>query len=383
MNAGQFSALPMAWRALFVLLLLNCISIGLFVAHAVSLSSAWGMRLSSIGLAALALLALYAVWGRKSWAAWSALAVACGVLTVVLYALATHLDRTWSIVGAVIAGVLIVAAFQVGEPPTKSLHQRQRIFFAIIVAFPAWVAAGGLFLPGRIDEFLPFRVPPLHARFIGAMYVAGATMMLLGAAARAWHDVRVVIAILGIWTGLLGIVSLLHLGVFDWSWRPTWFWWFAYIWFPIGAAFIAWNQRRETDHPDEPPLSLLLRGFLAVLGFIAVALALVLLFAPGIMIGLWPWAITALLAQIYSAPFLAYGVGSIYASRQHGWSEVRIPVAATLVLALVAVAGSLAHSGLFNVANPSTWVWFGGLGSAAIALAAFIAIPRLRNAAPT
>src|SRR6266542_1718170 len=351
MNAGQFSALPMAWRALFVLLLLNCISIGLFVAHAVSLSSAWGMRLSSIGLAALALLALYAVWGRKAWAAWSALAVACGVLTVVLYAWATHLDRTWSIVGAVIAGVLIVAAFQVGEPSTKSLHRRQRIFFAIIVAFPAWVAAGGLFLPGRIDEFLPFRVPPLHARFIGAMYVAGATMMLLGAAAWSWDDVRVVSAILGIWTGLLGIVSLLHLGVFDWSWRPTWFWWFAYIWFPIGAAFIAWNQRRETDHPDEPPLSLLLRGFLAVLGFIAVALALVLLFAPGIMIGLWPWAITALLAQIYSAPFLAYGVGSIYASRQHGWSEVRIPVAATLVLALVAVAGSLAHSGLFNVAN--------------------------------
>ena len=119
------------------------------------------------------------------------------------------------------------------------------------------------------------------------------------------------------------------------------------------------------------------------MGAIAVALALVLLFAPGFMIRLWPWAITALLAQIYSAPFLAYGAGCLYASRQHGWSEVRIPVAATLVLTLVAVVGSFVHSGLFNIANPSTWVWFGGLGSAAIALAAFIAIPRLRNAALT
>jgi hypothetical protein len=120
-----------------------------------------------------------------------------------------------------------------------------------------------------------------------------------------------------------------------------------------------------------------------VQGVIAVALALVLLFAPGVMIGLWPWAITALLAQIYSAPFMAYGVGSFYAACQHGWSEVRIPIAAMFVLALVGVIGSYVHSGLFGAANPSTWVWFGGLGAVVIALAAFVAIPRLRNAALT
>jgi hypothetical protein len=279
------------------------------------------------------------------------------------------------------AAVLIFVIFQIGEPASKALTRRQRIFFGIIVAFPAWVAAGGLFLPGRINDFLPFTPPPLHARFIGAMYLAGATMMLLATAASAWHQVRVVTIILGTWTGLLGLVSLLHLDVFNWSWRPTWFWWFAYVWFPFGAAFIAWNQRRENDHPDEPPLSPLLRSFLVVQGVVAVALALGLLLVPGAMINLWPWNITLLLTQIYSAPFLAYGVGSLYAARQHGWSEVRIPVIATLMLMLVAVIGSFVHSATFNTANPSTWVWFGGLGSAALALAAFIAIPRLRNTA--
>jgi len=179
---------------------------------------------------------------------------------------------------------------------------------------------------------------------------------------------------------MLGIVSLLHVTVFDWSWRPTWFWWFAYIWFPIGAAFIAWSQRHETGHGDEPPLSPLLRGFLAVQGAVAVVLALGLLLAPQIMIRLWPWSITPLLTQIYSAPFLAYGVGSLYAARQHGWSEVRIAVIATLVLTLVAVITSYMHSGLFSAANPSTWVWFCGLGFAALGLAAFVAVPRLRIA---
>ena len=109
-------------------------------------------------------------------------------------------------------------------------------------------------------------------------------------------------------------------------------------------------------------------------------LALGLLLAPQIMIRLWPWGITPLLTQIYSAPFLAYGLGSLYAARQHGWSEVRIPVIATLVLTLVAVITSSMHSGLFSAANPSTWVWFCGLGFAALGLAAFVAVPRLRIA---
>ncbi len=372
MSSTEVSVLPWSHRALLVLLLINCIPIGLiFPVHAFSLPSAWGTRLSAIGFVALALLTLYALWQRKDWAAWAALAVASAIWTVDLYAWSTNLDRIWTLVSAAVAAATICLVFLIGEPATKTLTLRQRVFFAIIVAFPAWVAAGGLFLPGQIDQFLPFKVPALHARVIGAVYLAGATMMLLAAAARAWHEVRVVTVILGVWTGLLGLVSLLHLGAFDWVSRPTGFWWFAYIWFPLGAAFIAWNQRRETDHPDEPPLSLLLRGFLAVLGIVSVMLALGLLLTPGLMITLWPWNVSPLLTQIYSAPFLAYGLGSLYAARQHGWSEVRIPVIATLVLTSVAVVVSFLHSGLFNTANPSTWVWFGGLGLAALGLAAF------------
>jgi hypothetical protein len=383
MNVAQFSALPLNHRALIALLLVNCIWIGLvFPAHVYSLPASWGLQLSAIGLAALALLTLYALWHRTSWAAWSALAVVSGILTVDLYAWSTHVGRIWPLATAAIAAVMSYFIFQIGEPAAKTLTRRMRIFFAVIVAFPAWVAAGGLFFPGQIDQFLPFKVPPLHARFIGAVYLAGATMMLFATLARAWSEVRVVTVILGLWTGLLGLVSLLHLNVFDWSWRPTWFWWVAYIWFPAGAAFIAWNQRHETGHPDEPPLSLLLRGFLVAEGIVAVAIALGLLLAPGAMIKLWPWTITPLLTQIYSAPFLAYGVGLLYCSRQHGWSEARIPVIATLVLTLVAVVASFLHSGLFNTANPSTWVWFGGLGFAALGLAAFTVIPPLRNTAP-
>jgi hypothetical protein len=55
---------------------------------------------------------------------------------------------------------------------------------------------------------------------------------------------------------------------------------------------------------------------------------------------------------------------------------------ATFILTFVAVVGSCMHSALFNAANPSTWAWFGGLGLAALGLAAFTVIPRLRTTAP-
>jgi hypothetical protein len=379
MSSTGFAALPLRNRALFLLMLVLCIRIGMFLIHATALQPARGMQISAIGLAALALLTLYALWQARDWAAWSALAVVSGTWTIDLYAWSTG-DRILALASAGVGAVMICLIFRIGQLPTKTLTLRTRSFFAIIIGFPAWVAAGGLFLPGQIEDFLPFAVPPLHARFIGAMYAAGATMMLFATLARAWYQVRVVTLVLGIWTGLLGIVSLLHLGAFNWAWRPTWFWWFAYIWFPFGAAFLFWSQRSEQDHPDEAPLSPLLRGFLLLQGVIAVVLAIGLLFLPDRMIPLWPWRITPLLTQIYSAPFLAYGIGSLYAARQHGWSEARIPVMAITVLTTVAVVASFVHSGTFNAANLSTWVWFGGLGLVAIGLATLAVSPRLRSA---
>ena len=262
-----FAALPLRHRALFVLLLVGSAWTGfVFATHTATQPAAGGMWLSLIGFVALALVTLYAIGQRKAWAPWTALAVASGMLVIALYGWATKLDAIWPPATAAVAIAAIGVAFLIGEGASASPHPAAADVLCDHFSFPAWVAAGGLFLPAQIDQFLPFKVPPLHARFIGAMYVAGAVMMLLAAASRAWRAVRVATVILAIWTGMLGIVSLLHVTVFDWSWRPTWFWWFAYIWFPIGAAFIAWNQRHETGHADEPPLSPLLRGFLAVQG---------------------------------------------------------------------------------------------------------------------
>ena len=133
-----------------------------------------------------------------------------------------------------------------------------------------------------------------------------------------------------------------------------------------------WCQRAETAHPAEPVLSPTLRGFLYAQGLVASLLGLCLLLAPAAMTAVWPWSIQPLLAHVYGAPFLAFGVGSLYAARQHGWSEVRIVVAGTLVFALGVLIGSVLHAALFDLRSVSAWLWFGGFGMAAGGLAAFV-----------
>jgi hypothetical protein len=97
------------------------------------------------------------------------------------------------------------------------------------------------------------------------------------------------------------------------------------------------------------------------------------------MTTVWPWPVAALVAQIYGAPFLAFGVGSLYAARQRAWSEVRITVLGTLVFALGVLTASLIHSGLFHPNSPSAWLWFGGFGIASLVPLIFSVWPSLRT----
>jgi hypothetical protein len=189
----------------------------------------------------------------------------------------------------------------------------------------------------------------------------------------------VVVPMISIWTGMLGLVSLFHLEAFDWSRIQVWVWFLAYIGYPIIAAWIAWQQRTQKEHVVGPPLSVALRSYLYLQGGIVTLLALSLLIAPTVMTTLWPWKITPILAHIYSAPFLSYGLGSFYAVRQQAWLEIRIVVYATLVFTVGVFIASLLHAELFDFGTLSAWLWFGGFGLSTLALALFGSVPALRQ----
>ena len=55
---------------------------------------------------------------------------------------------------------------------------RQRVYFAAVGLLALWVGVWGYFIPSHADVALPWLVPPLHARFLGAIYLSGATFMV-------------------------------------------------------------------------------------------------------------------------------------------------------------------------------------------------------------
>ena len=259
-------------------------------------------------------------------------------------------------------------------PPVTRAH---RVYFACVGSFALWVGLWGYFVPGEISRAIPWQVPALHARFIGAMYLSGLVLMGLALVSRHLVEVRTAVLMAAIWTGMLLLVSLLHLNEFDYSRMPVWFWFGAYIAYPLAGAWLAFVHR-----PPPPPGTAAaapgwVRIYLVAQGVICTALAACLFFAPTGMASIWPWRISPLLTQIYSGPFLSYGIGSLLLARQRHWIDLRIALASMLAFAVLVLVASFIHRPVFGPIGVSAQLWFGGF-AVATAVLAFLTFRAMR-----
>jgi hypothetical protein len=253
----------------------------------------------------------------------------------------------------------------------------ERAYFLAVGALAAAVGVPSYFSPAQAADVLPFAVPPLHARLIGAMYLSGLALMLGGIFARRWSDVRVIPAITAIWTGGLLLVTLLHLEAFDFATTQTQIWFGAYVAYPLIGIWLLVRRRHERGvAAADRRLPAGSRRWLTSQGVVLSALGAALLVAPGTMAGGWPWPVTPLLAQIYSAPLLAYGIGSVLLARARTWRETRIAVVGIGLFALLALVGSVIHRDLFAIGDPAAWAWFALLTAITAGAVAMMLPPR-------
>ena len=259
------------------------------------------------------------------------------------------------------------------------ITQGQRIFFAVICAAALLVAILGLFNPAYLASiFTWLELPPLHARFVGAIYAFGAVFMAGCLAARYQAQVRWAVQLIGIWTGMLFIISLLNLNAFDFSLLPVQIWFASYIIYPLIAVWmtIRQPQRMKAGNLPGPNLASWAGGFLLVQGILFSLLAVLLFLAPAFMATLWPWNVTPVLAQMYAGPLLSYGLGSLFFSRQEKWLGVRAILPGMLVFSATTVIISFLHIGLFSFNEAADLLWFGWfiVSSLILAVLAFRAV---------
>jgi len=236
-----------------------------------------------------------------------------------------------------------------------------RLYGLLVGLLALWVGGWGLLMPAQVARALPWTVAPLHARFIAAMYLAGALAMGWSALSRSVAAMRIPIALACVWTGALLLISLCHLDAFDFGRSQTWFWFGAYAVYPLWGGWL-WRGLRSTARPRRPDRALL------ALAAVCLLLAAALAFAPAAMSHAWPWAITPLLAQIYAGPFLAWTVCALMLAREAQPAARRIAIASMLVFALLALLASWLHGALFRFDGAAAWVWCVGFAAAAVLL---------------
>src|SRR6185503_3046559 len=168
----------------------------------------------------------------------------------------------------------------------------QKIFFAVICAAALLVAILGLFNPAYLASiFTWLELPPLHARFVGTIYTFGAVFMAGCLVARYQPEVRWAVQLIGIWTGMLFLISLLNLSAFDFNLLPVQIWFASYISYPLISLWMTVRQSPLIKDVELPGLLLAgwAKGFLLVQGILFSLLAMLLFFAPTFMITVWPW----------------------------------------------------------------------------------------------
>jgi hypothetical protein len=248
-----------------------------------------------------------------------------------------------------------------GELIMTPLTRIERIFFVIIFLSAVAIAIPGFFAPAGLASGLSWlELPPLHARFVAATYLFGALTMLGALLVREWTQVRTVLLLTAIFTGLLFVFSLLNLSAFDFSRPVVWLWFATYLSYPIVALILLTRRSQGGANGIMAAASLpaWIRNYLLVQGISVSLVAIVLLFFPGAIISAWPWQITARLAQFYSGPLLAYGVGSLIFGIRGTMRDMKVIAPAMLGFTASTLIVSIIHSYLFSFAELPDTLWF-------------------------
>lgn len=257
----------------------------------------------------------------------------------------------------------------------REIAVRERVYFAVIAVAALFVSWLGFFKPAQMEKSFTWAVlPPLHARFVAALYLFGGVYMLGCLVARYLAQVRPALPAVVLFTGLLLVVTLLNPDAFDYDLVPPKVWTLSYIVYPLIAIGLYLNMRRRPGvTPPGPPLPRWARDVLVAQAVVFGVTGIALLFARDTMVDLWPWPITNGLAQFYGGPFIAYAWTSWAYSRSRTWKEAITVLPAMLAFVGATLVVSIIHDELFSASDVEDWVWFGVFGVLTVTMAGMCA----------
>jgi hypothetical protein len=215
-----------------------------------------------------------------------------------------------------------------------------------------------LFAPRTIVPLWPWTIAPFNARFLGAAYVAEFFSLGVLFVHNRWSPGRAALLVAFVYTFVVFIASLIHLSSFAGMRRVT-LWFILYVGYAAltSGALLLYRQLPAVPvHRVSEPF----RRVLQIAGLLLTLYGAALFITPGFAARFWPWGIDTMHGRIYSAVFLAPGIGLLLLAQSAAREEFVVGGVFLAGLGVfVILSFILAHlqTGRGSFLSLGTWAW--------------------------
>jgi hypothetical protein len=229
-----------------------------------------------------------------------------------------------------------------------------------------------LFAPQTIVPRWPWAMAPFSARFMGAVYFAELLSLAVLFINNRWSPGRAALVVAFVFTFVVSLASFIHLAAFVGA-RRTAVWFILYVGYAalsLGALLLY----RQLPAVPALAISERLTWIMQAAGVLLLLYGAALLIAPAFSASFWPWSIEAFHGRVYSAVFLAPGVGLLLLASSAAREEHLVGgvfLAGLGIFAIVSLILAQLQTGRANFASIGTWIWliaFAGIAALGIAM---------------
>jgi hypothetical protein len=171
--------------------------------------------------------------------------------------------------------------------------------------------------------------PSIMAAYMGSGYLGGAFLFVCTVFGRRWHQVATGFLAVTAFTWAMLLTTFLHWSRFDINHFPFQLWLILYVVTPFLVPWLWWRNRKTDPRQPEPGtvlVPLLYRLAIRLLGAAIIIIGILGFIWPNLLISVWPWQLTPLLARILAGWGALLGVGNLMISFEPRWSAWRVPV---------------------------------------------------------
>ena len=262
---------------------------------------------------------------------------------------------------------------RIGSTPRDRVLPATRALCVFIVPFLLVAFVLLYFWPSADDtgRLFAWRIAPdFTSMMLASAYVGGAYFFIRAAAASQWHRIGGGFLPVVLFSGLLGVATVLHWDRFVHGNVAFWLWAGLYFTAPL-LVLLAWWVNRGQSLPatvDDVLLATPEVAVIAAAGVLACVTAVVLFALPGWAATVWPWPLTPLTSRVVGSIF-ALGFAAVQVLADRRWTCARLLVQVALIMLGLMTVAAVRTLGDFAADRPLTWLLAAGLVGSLIGLA--------------